>query len=241
MQEEKYSIRKFLGGYVKKSLEVFKHPLRLLPTLVLGIVWIVIGYLSSVISLPLPLKVVSFLSFAEGGLFGGVFGAVGGIVGKVIVAAFVNAAVLPLFDKKMPFSGFFSGFKGMAKSISLGSIKGVAPLICGLGLSLLLYSFMNITQSGQNSVVGLVSIVLLVQGIASQGGFMWGLLFCAAGKISGGRTPSFVSVTRMIAGMSMGFTIAVGLSVIGLPFCFILGFPITLFGLLLLLLARMMK
>lgn len=38
-------------------------------------------------------------------MFGGVLGAVGGIIGKVVVAAFLNVAIVPLFQKKAPFSG----------------------------------------------------------------------------------------------------------------------------------------
>ena len=106
MVDEKIGVGQYLKNALNQGLQVFKHPLKLLPTVVIGIVWIVIGILSSTMQpFPLPLKIASFLSYAEGGLFGGVLGAVGGIAGKVVMAVFINSAILPLFEKKLPFVG----------------------------------------------------------------------------------------------------------------------------------------
>ena len=84
MQEERLGVGAYLNKCMHQGLEVFKHPMMLLPTLVLGAIWLVIGYLSSTTELPGWAKVVSFLSFAEGGLFGGALGAAGGIVGMLL-------------------------------------------------------------------------------------------------------------------------------------------------------------
>ena len=113
------TVGQFLKSYWKDCINNIKHPLNLLPTVLLSVVWIVLGWMAAKAKLALPLKVVSFLTFTEGGLFGGVIGAVGGIVGKVVVAAFVNAALLPLFHGKMPFSGVGNSFGQMASSMRL--------------------------------------------------------------------------------------------------------------------------
>ena len=115
------TVGQFLKSYWKDCINNIKHPLNLLPTVLLSVVWIVLGWMAAKAKLALPLKVVSFLTFTEGGLFGGVIGAVGGIVGKVVVAAFVNAALLPLFHGKMPFSGVGNSFGQMASSMRLNS------------------------------------------------------------------------------------------------------------------------
>ena len=230
MQQGKGGVGQFLKNYLKQSLEIVKHPLKLLPTIVLGAIWIVLGWFTSKIKLSLPLEVVSFLTFTQGGLFGGVIGAVGGILGKVVVAAFLNAAILPLFEKKPPFSGIHGSMRHIVDSMKLRSTSALAPLYFGLGTALLLYGFMNIAQSGKNAMVGLVSAVLLIQSIGNRGGFVWGLLFSIANSKTKGKVPQFASITRFLLGMSLGFTLGAGLSLVGLHWCFWLAIPMLILG-----------
>ena len=205
----------------------------LLPTLVLGAIWLVIGYLSSTTELPGWAKVVSFLSFAEGGLFGGALGAAGGIVGKVVVAVFINSAILPLFQKKLPFVGVAGGIKGMFSNMGEQVVRGIAPFLGGMGAALLLYSFMNISHVQINAFVGVAAVVLLLQNIGNQGGFLFGLLFSVANSITKGRVPRFITITRMLTGMTVGFTVAVSLSMAGVKWSILLGLPLLLLALLL--------
>lgn len=220
-QQENIGLGQYLKNILKQGLQVFKTPLKLLPTVAVGFVWLVIGILSSLWQpFPLPMQFLSFLSYAEGGLFGGVFGAVGGIVGKVVMAVFINAAILPLFEKKPPFVGVAGGVKGMFTNMSKDVASGIAPLLGGLGLALLFYTFMNINQRWQNSVVGLVSLVLLLQSMGNKSSFVMGFIFSAARTFTKGKVPTFLSVTRFLTGMTLGFTLAVGLSLVGLHWCF---------------------
>lgn len=148
----------------------------------------------------------------------------------MVVAAFVNSLLMPLFDSRLPFQGIGKSFSNMFSSMSLGSARGLAPLLKGTGFALLLYGLMNLTQNGHNSMVGIVAAVMLLQGIGNQGGFMFGLLFAAAGSLSKGRTPSYVTITRTLTGMTIGFSIGVALSVIGFPFSLLLAIPVLLLG-----------
>lgn len=229
-EQGKGGLGQFLKNYLKQSLEIIKHPLRLLPTIVLGAIWVVLGWISTKVKLSMPLEVVSFLTFTQGGLFGGVIGAVGGILGKVVVAAFLNAAVLPLFEKKPPFSGIQGSMRHIVGSMKMSSASALSPLFYGLGVALLLYGFMNITQEGKNAMVGLVSAVLLIQGIGNRGGFVWGLLFSIANSSSKGKVPDFSSITRFLLGMSLGFALSAGLSLAGLHWCFWLAIPMLILG-----------
>ena len=233
MQEERLGVGAYLKKCMHQGLEVFKHPMMLLPTLVLGAIWLVIGYLSSTTELPGWAKVVSFLSFAEGGLFGGALGAAGGIVGKVVVAVFINSAILPLFQKKLPFVGVAGGIKGMFSNMGEQVVCGIAPFLGGMGAALLLYSFMNISHVQINAFVGVAAVVLLLQSIGNQGGFLFGLLFSVANSITKGRVPRFITITRMLTGMTVGFTVAVGLSMAGVKWSILLGLPLLLLALLL--------
>ena len=234
MENEKISVGQYLKNALQQSLQVFKTPKKLLPTIVIGVVWIVVGILSSTMKpFPLPLKIVSFLSYAEGGLFGGVLGAVGGIIGKVVVAVFINSLVLPLFEKKPPFVGVAGGIKGMFASMSMNSAKGVAPLLNGIGVALLLYTFMNINLCWQNSMVGIVALVMLLQNIGNKGGFLFGLLSVMVSSRSKGNLPDYVSIMRFLSGMTIGFTLGVGLTFVGLRWCFWLALLFLLVGIIL--------
>lgn len=209
----------FLKSYLGQTLSVLKHPKHLLPTLVLGVIWIVLGVMAAKAPLIMPLKVVSFLTFAQGGLYGGVVGAIGGIVGKIIIAGFLNAMIVPLFEKKAPFSGVGGGFKALFGSLSFDGIRAVAPLLYGIGAALLLYSVMNINQSGHNAMVGIVSLVMLLKVLGNKGGFAWDFIQSMANSMWGIKAPSIATITRTLTGLTLGFTLAVGLSVGGLRWC----------------------
>lgn len=216
-------VGKYIAGYIRQSLAVLKNPKQMIPTIALGIVWLLLALLCSFGINPLPLRILSFLTFAQGGMFGGVLGAAGGILGKVVVATFLNVAIVPLFQKKAPFSGIGGGIKGFFGALAVKSMTAIAPLLGGIGASLLLYAFMNSTQSLQNSMVGIIAFVILLQNISRKGGFLWGLVFSIANSISKGRTPSYIGVSRCIGGMTLGFALGVALSVIGLRWCAWLG------------------
>jgi hypothetical protein len=214
---------KFIINYIRQSLNALKNPKQMIPTVILGLFWLALALLGSFGINPLPVRILSFLTFAQGGMFGGVFGAVGGILGKVVVVAFLNAAVIPLFQKKAPFSGIGGGIKGFFKSLVVKSLASIAPLFGGLGFSLLLYAFMNSSQSLQNSIVGIIAFVMILQNMGRQSGFMWGLVFSVAGSISKGKTPSYIGVSRYLSGMTLGFALAVALSAMRLPWSVWLG------------------
>lgn len=241
IQHSSIGVGKFISAYISQSMAVLKNPKQMLPTILLGLVWLVLGLLGSFGINPLPVRILSFLTFAQGGMFGGLFGAVGGILGKVLVAAFLNAAIVPLFQKKAPFSGIGGGIKGFFGGLALNSISALAPLLGGVGVALLLYAFMNSSQSLQNSIVGIIAFVMLLQNIGRQGGFLWGLIFSIAGGLSKGRTPAYVDITRYMSGMTLGFALGVALSAIGLAWAVWLGSLLVIAALIFFILAKAKK
>ena len=110
-QQNPTDMGKFISQYIRKSLEVLKNPKQMIPTIVLGLFWLVLALLGSFGINPLPVRILSFLTFAQGGMFGGVLGAVGGILGKVVVAAFLNAMIIPLFQKRLSGIGGIKAFQ----------------------------------------------------------------------------------------------------------------------------------
>lgn len=203
-----------LGTYLRQSLDILKNPRQMLPTIILGLVWLAIALLGSLGINPLPVRILSFLTYAQGGMFGGLIGAVGGIVGKVIVAAFLNATLLPLLQKKRPFSEIGGGFKKFAGMLAVKSIGSAASLLGGTGASLLLYTFMNSNHSLENSMVGIIAFVIMLQNLNRQNGLLWELLFSIVRAITKGKTPSSTEIGRCISGMALGFGLAIALSAI---------------------------
>jgi hypothetical protein len=212
---------KYLLAYLKQAISKVKNPKQMIPTIVLGLLWLVLSLLMSLGFDYLPVRILSFITFAQGGMFGGVFGAAGGIIGKVVVASFLNATLIPLFQRKKPFSG---GLKNFFNSIIGKGSAHVSNLLAGISLSLFLYSFMNITQSMQNSMIGLISLIMLVQSLGKNKGLVWNLLFSVLSKITKGKTPTHMAVNRFISGMVIGFGLGVAFSGIRLSLSVWIGF-----------------
>ena len=204
----------FLKSYLKRSLEVYKHPKQLLPTIILTVVWMVLGIVQLKVKENLPMQVLNFITYAQGGLYGGVVGAIGGILGKVVVAAFVNALIVPLFSGKKPFGSLGEGFKELGKQISFDSKETLAPLLKGLGAAMLIYILFNITARFENSMAGIMAAVSFALALGRKNGFMWDLAFSYANSVSKGKTPSYQNVLRGITGMSLGFALAVALGAV---------------------------
>ena len=202
----------WLKGYLRQCGEVFKHPKLLLPTLIIAVVWIILGLIQARVRPNLPMKVLNFLTFAQGGLNGGVIGAVGGILGKIIVAAFVNVLIVPLFQGGHPFSNFGASLTAFKDSFKSESSEALTPLFKGLGWALVFYVLFNWTQSAENSMVGIMSAVAALLALGRKGGLVWGLVSSIACSFSKGKTPDYTKIMRVLTGLSLGFALGVGLS-----------------------------
>lgn len=219
----------FLKKLFSSIGDVLRNPLKLLPTLVLGIAWILLGFLGACVKeMPQYLRIASFFTFAQGGLYGGALAAVGGIFGKVLVAAFLNALILPIFDGKLPFSGLGKGLKGLFTGAAMQGISDVSQYLGGLGGALILYGFMNSRQSLQESLVGIVAVFLLLDNIGKKNGLITSLVFDILKFLSGGRTPGSAACRRLLSGLTFGFALAVGLSALPYRPCVLLGIPLLL-------------
>lgn len=204
----------FLKQYLKQSLQAFKHPKQMLPTIILTVVWIALGILQIKLKENLPMKVLNFLTYAQGGLYGGIFGAIGGILGKVVVAAFVNALIVPLFMGKKPFAQMAGGWKELLQNIGFQSRSAVAPLLKGFGAALLIYILFNATARLENSMAGIMAAVSLALAMGKKSGFMWELAISYANTVSKGEKLNYQSILRALTGMTLGFALAVALTAI---------------------------
>lgn len=220
----------FLKQYLKQSLQAFKHPKQLLPTIILTVVWIILGLLQIKLKENLPMKLLNFITYAQGGLYGGVVSAIGGILGKVVVAGFVNALIAPLFMGKKPFNGLGNGFKELGKSLSLQSRKALASFLKGLGAALILYGLSNTTGSFENSMAGIMAAVSLALAMGKKNGFLWNFACSYAQSVTKGKTPDYTSILRALTGMTLGFALGVGMHAAGIGLVGIVGVVALLLG-----------
>lgn len=210
----------FLKGYFKGLVQMLKHPLSLLPTLLISAAWIVLGIVHTRYGESQALAWANFFTFAQGGLFGGTVGAVGGIVGKILIATLLNALIMPLFIKgSRPFARFGRGFGGFFKSFAFDSLRALSSFLMGISIALLIYSLFNITQRWQESMVGVTAAILLIRSIGQRGGLIFSFLFSVTKTFTKGKSPSYVGVSRFLSGMVLGMTLAVGLNAFGLKWC----------------------
>ena len=149
-------------------------------------------------------------------MYGGSLGAAGGIFGKAVFAAVVNTIVLALWSGKNPFARDEKGQSLMNKATTSGMAK-VAPFLIGLGASLVLYYFFNVTGSTKNVMVGVVAAIGSVQAAQSSHGIIFSIVLFIASKVSGGRAPSSSTVRNSLMGAAAGFTLGVPLTYLHQP------------------------
>lgn len=204
----------FIAMLINEVKGLLRNPKKLLPTIILSIVWMLFSIMSAMgANIPI-LRFLYTLTYSNGGMFGGFFGAVGGIFGKAVFAAVVNTIVLSLFAKKNPFANAMKSLKGIFGKAAFSGLSAISPFLIGAGSGLLMYWFFNITSSTVNCAVAVVGAVGAFSAIGKKNGIITSLIYTVAGKLTKGRFPSQVTVNRLIAGFSAGFAL-------GLPLTFV--------------------
>lgn len=222
-------------------MDLIHHPAKLLPTIILSVVWMVISLLMAMGKDLAVVRWLNTLTYASGGMYGGSLGAAGGIFGKAVFAAVVNTIVLALWSGKNPFARDEKGQSLMNKATTSGMAK-VAPFLIGLGASLILYYFFNVTGSTKNVMVGVVAAIGAVQAAQSSHGIIFSIVLLIAGKVSGGRAPSSSTVRNSLMGATAGFALGVPLTFLRQPLLIVsAGFAVLLLGILLAVLGRQKK
>lgn len=188
------SIKRFFAS-VKSA---FKNPKKLIVPLILAVVWLVLDVLQALNIDILPTRVLSFLTFAKGGLYGGVSGIIGGIVGKGIFAGALMTLISSLTRKnkgqKRSLGDTFSGIFG----VSLDSLWGY---LTGIGAALLLYLFVSGGMLQSGFTAGIAAAYLCAKASLNRG-FLQNLIgsFTAKGKAA--LNPGAAGV---IKGLTVGF------------------------------------
>jgi len=197
-------------------MDIIRHPAKLLPTIILSVIWMAISYLMAMGKDTAVVKWLNTLTYASGGMYGGSVGAAGGIFGKAVFAAVLNTIVLSLWAGKNPFARDENGQSLMRKATGKGMSK-VAPFFIGLGASFVLYYFFNVTSSTKNVMVGVMAAIGTVQAAQSSHGIIFSTVLFIIEKVSGGRSPSSSAVRNSLMGATAGFALSVPLTFLHQP------------------------
>lgn len=193
----------------------FKDPKRLIPALVLAVVWLVLDILTAVGVVSLPTSVLSFLTFARGGLSGGIAGAVGGLLGKGLLAGAVTSVVGLMTRKK---TGEKSSGNLFSRCFGVSG-DSAAAWVTGIGLSLLLYSFISGGATGGAFMAGVAASYLAARS-ALTNGFVQRL---AASLTSKGKAVAGPGAAGFVRGLSVGFALAAAMSFVVPPAVYLIG------------------
>lgn len=202
----------FLSEIAYAVREVLKNPKKLAPTFVLAGVWIVFSLLSGFGANVPFLRFLYTLTYANGGMYGGFFGTLGGIFGKAVFAGIVNSVVLSICERKNPFAGIRKSLGRTFGKAAFSGVSAIAPFLIGSGAGVILYWIFNMTASPVNCAVAVAGAAGALLALCRQRGLLFSLVFALAGRLSRGRVPSQIAVSRVIAGFSAGFALGLPLT-----------------------------
>lgn len=208
LQYLRHSCKVLLGGLVV----AFKDKRGLLSIALVALAWLVLAVLPIVGINPLPVKLLSFLTFAQGGLGMGALGTIGGIIGKTLWAYLL----LPLFHGKKPLAGLSRGWQKLLITISgsHGQMRSWRGLGLGAGCGLIAFNFFSGNASLQNSMVAIVALIFVLRALATPTGFLPGLLNAFISSYA--KPSSQLSVEQLLSGLAIGFALALPLAFSGI-------------------------
>ncbi|NLO40681.1 MAG: zinc ribbon domain-containing protein, partial [Ruminiclostridium sp.] len=204
---------------IRSLKTVFQDKKCLIPALVLGVIWIVLMLLPKLGFNPLPVKILSALTFAQGGFSNDILRAVGGIIGKGIFATFF----LSLFSGGNALKGYGKGFKMLFSSLKSKNPNEIASLIVSMGLGLILFNFISGLATIWNSMAGIAAFFLMFRSLGRKSGFFRSLAASLTAKKANGVKaidPSLLN--RITSGIAIGLFLSVPLCNIPfvyLPYC----------------------
>ena len=196
------------GSWLGGIAGVFRKKYALAGTVLIAVLWGALWFFRD--SDSQIVKILSFLTFSEGGLDRAFPGMIGGALGKGTVAA----AVVSLFN-----GGMKSLFKGIgALFTGHGEKRSAAGVIFGFLTGAALYLFFcGMNASLSTAMAGIAGAVLSLEAMGSGRG----KLFELVGSLTSRTTDGIRSVVRsrcdgVLAGLTLGFSLAAALASFGI-------------------------
>ena len=179
----------------------FKNPKKLIVPLVLAAIWLVLDVLQILKINFLPTRVLSFLTFAKGGMSGRFSGFIGGIFGKGIYAGalvtLINSLIRKNKGQKRSPGDIFRGIFG----VSLDSLGGY---FTGIGAAMFIYLFISGNMIKSGFMAGIAAAYLSAKACLNRG-FLQNLIGSFTSK---GKAALSQGAAGIIKGLTVGFASA---------------------------------
>ena len=191
------SVKSFFGSIAA----AFKNPKSLIPAIVLAVIWLVLNILQACGINPVPTQILSFFTFANGGMSGGVIGAIGGIIGKGLFVGAIGSIIRLITNKNK------SGKRSLSDSIkgAFGfSSDALGAYILGAGLAFFLFLFISGGATRISFLGGIAAAYLAGMSVLNNG-FLTRLLTSITSK---GKTKASPIPQGIVKGLTSGFALS---------------------------------
>lgn len=196
-------ISSFIGGI----FSVFRKPAALIGTVLFAVLWFVLAQFRGTDSE--IIRILSWLTFSEGGFDRSVFGMLAGALGKGTVAA----ALISLFT---------GGLTKLVKGIGVlfagnGEKRSIFCILAGVILGgLVCFAFTGKNASADTAMAGIAGVLLPLETLGGSSGKLYKLAQSLTSRIENGvRTPVRGRSDSLLIGLTLGFTLATVLSSLG--------------------------
>ena len=196
-------------SFVASLKSTLKDPKKMIPTLVIAVIWIVLDILKSCGINPVPTQILSFLTFANGGMNGGFFGAMFGIVGKGIFAGAL-VSLIGLFAKRN--KGQKRSFADTLKGAFGVSLDTLGAYLAGVGAAIFFFLLIS-GGAARISFMGGIATSFLAARAALQNGFLRRFISSITSK---GKPKAGPGAAGFIRGISVGSAAAAFIGLIGI-------------------------
>ncbi len=216
--KQESSLFRYLGGRIKSSVVgfryLFKDPKLLITAVFIILVWIVQLILKAAGTDNIVTRIVGYVTYAKAGTTFTVRGFISGIAGRFLYISSVLSLVKGFASLGRP-SGRKDNGKNIAGAFKVCGLHGLVALMLGCGLGIIGYTFLSNSFDPELSIIGGVSIAMLLRVMARGKGFLYGFfesIMTKSGK-DGGQTyiKTYANphvVMNTIAGVTIGTAIA---------------------------------
>ncbi len=196
-------------GMMSGLKNIFKDRRKLFLVLILAFLWILLILLPYLGFNPLPIKILSFLTFAQGGASLNSFRVIGGLVGKGVYAIFF----VSLFDGE--FKNMMGGMKPLLKNIKQTKKDYLPFLLIGIGTACVLYNFFAGYAALMKGMIGIASLSLILQVLHDKKGFIYAFVLASTAQRKNKQIRANQKRTEiLLSGLAVGFVLSILLSII---------------------------
>jgi len=185
---------------IKQLMFYFKNPKKLIFPITLSFIWLLSTLLPRLNINNEPLKFISYLSFAEGGISNSFQNILGGLIGKGLVAYFYSTLLNSIISKNNIVKPMFNGLRTIF-SVFSNITKTLSSLLISMGVTFMISNFFMGSVNSQKSMVLIVSFILSL--LASQSNSFLNQVITSFKSID---TKTFFS------GLSLGFLLSIMIS-----------------------------